>query len=208
MPITSSTVLRNFRRAKNKNGKSLFVPKAMDNFLVWNLPDDYSFLEANPEVAEQVLFEVAEGKTVTKASEAMNIPFSLILDHARLNEEFGQRLEMARRFRAEGYHDKFENIADEVTEGTSKSAKVRAEIYRHLMTVGDRDRFSPQTKSIQESTSTVTFVVDTGIRRVAENPPIPTEGRTIGEAEITGEDPDGLPAPASPASDPLSPQEV
>lgn len=166
-PKPVARVFKNFMPVKNKNGKTVYVPKGTDLFLVHNYPDDYNYIGSNHDLQEIILVEVANGKTVTKVAEDLEIPFSIILDFSRRNEDFGDRLNEARRYRAESYHDKIANIADVVDEGTSKSAKVKTEIYKHLMAVGDRDRFGSQQKIVGDPNQPVTFLVDTGIRRDA-----------------------------------------
>lgn len=173
------------RAAKNKNGKILYVPKGMDNFHVWDLPDSYNFFEESKDLQEQILFEIAEGKTLTWAAKKAGLPISLVMLMADKDEGFDKALKTAMRYRAETYHDRFANIAEDVTEGTAKSARVKADILRHLMAIGNQDRFGEKKKIQNETATTVTFVVDTGIRRELEDA-IPAEGRTI-EAKQHGE---------------------
>jgi hypothetical protein len=200
-----------FRPAKNKNGKILYVPKETDNFLVWNYPDDYNFFEENKDFQEQILWDMSEGLTLTGACKKLKIPISLVLLYAEKCPEFEKALQVASRFRAETYHDKFANIAEEVTEGTAKSAKVKADILRHLMALGNRDKFGEQKKISKETSTTVTFVVDTGIRRE-----IPVTGEIVqgeiadgrGEQGVDNEDLDGVSAEAPATPDPCEAEKV
>ncbi len=215
LPSTVKRVLKQFMAAKNKNGKTIYVPKDTDLFLVHEYPDDYNYLEANPELQEALIESVTEGSTVTKAAKDLGMPISVVLWFSRCNEDFHDALIEARKFRAEVYHDRLALIADEVDETTSKSSKVKADVFKHLMEVGDRDRFGTQKKIIGDPNAPVSFIVDTGIRRLPEEAAVPTEGRTLGESEDQGrpesdndEDQHGLPAPLPPAPDPLPAEEV
>jgi hypothetical protein len=189
------------RAAKNKGGKILYVPRDWDNFQVWDLPDGWNYFEESKDVQEEVLFQIAEGKTLTGACRHHGLPVSLVLLMAEKDENFDKALRTAMRFRAETYHDRYANIADEVDERNAKAMKVKADILQALMRFGNRDKFGEQKKISTESTQTITFVVDTGIRReLAEA--ISTEGRTLDDASHD-QDQHGLPAPDDAAVDSL-----
>lgn len=187
---------------KNRNGKQLLVPRDMDGFLVWNLPDDYLHYSEDLDVQSQIAVELAEGATLTHISQMPGMPNKVAIFHLmHRNEGFREMIEFARKVRAECYHDKFSDLADSVDEGTARSHKVKSEIYKHLMSVGDRDRFGAQTKVVGDASQPVTFIVDTGIRRLEAPEAVPTEGRTLGKSEEGRESLDGLPAEVPPESD-------
>ena len=136
----------------------------MDNFHVWDLPDSYNFFEESKDLQEQILFEIAEGKTLTWAAKRQDYPSPSSCSwptRTRASTRPSRRLcgTVPRPT------DRFANIAEDVTEGTAKSARVKADILRHLMAIGNQDRFGEKKNSKQETATTVTFVVDTGIRR-------------------------------------------
>lgn len=160
-----TTPHKSLRAAKNKNGKILYVPRTWDQYQVWHLPDSYNFFEESKDIQEDILFEVAEGKTLTGACKIHGMPVSLVLLMAEKDKDFDKALRTAMSFRAETYHDKYANIAEEVTESTAKSAKVKADILRNLMAIGNQEKFGEKKKVVQEASTTVTFLVDTGIRR-------------------------------------------
>lgn len=171
-----SHVRHNFRRAKNCHGVYLTVPKEMDNFVVHNLPDDYDWLESNPEIVEKMLLDVAEGKTLREVCEEHAIPVSAILKRETRDKDFAALFASARRYRAEHYHDQLAKVADDVGEGNSKSAKVKSDIYKVLMAVGDRERFGEQRKN-QDETKPLTIIFNTGIDR--------TELQAVGNVVVT-----------------------
>lgn len=158
-------LLRNFRIAKNKNGKRLYVPKDTDNFLVWNFPDDYNYLADSPEVQEQILLMVSEGEPLTKIAEDLGLPRAVLYSYCDKDPDFEKRMAAAFRFRARGHYSKLEEAAETVDEKSARSARVKADIYKHLMAVDDRERFGQQTKVVGDPTQPVQFIIDTGIRR-------------------------------------------
>lgn len=154
-----------FKYARNAHGVRLMVPKDMDHWTIHNLPDDYDWLDSNQELMDKLLLDLAEGKTLRKFCEENQIPVSGVLARASRDDEFSNLLFNARRYRAEHYHDKLAELAETTDGFTSRADRVKADIYKHLMEVGDRERFGAQSKVTQEASTTVTFIVDTGIRR-------------------------------------------
>ena len=184
---------------KNKNGVPLLVENAQN---AWELPDDYQAIRAEKQLHLNIAMLVSEGHTFTAISKFDNMPPRYVLFnwYARC-PEFKVLIDEARRLRAEHYHDKLAEVAETVKEYNAKSSKVKADIYKALMAVGDRERFGTQTKVVGDPNAPIAFIIDTGIRRQEQEPPIPVESRVINEGPPEDHI-DGLQAPTTPERDP------
>jgi hypothetical protein len=71
-------------------------------------------------------------------------------------------------------------VAEDVEEDNARSSKVKADVYKHLMGVNDRERFG-QEKKQDAGPAVVNIVFNTGINRepIQIDNAIPAEGRVI-----------------------------
>ena len=117
--------------------------------------------------ADAVLDKVASGLTVSKiALEPGFPPAHVIRRWAILNKDFREAMDIAKRMRAEHYHD--EAIA--TAEGTNKKAhvginKLKVSTYQWAAEKGDPGKFGAVKTIVGDPDRPVNIVVDTGIRR-------------------------------------------
>lgn len=174
----------NYRWKKNKNGKYLYVRGDLD---ASDMPDNYEMVKHDKGLCLDIAEHVAAGLTFKEISQLEGFPNQrIIFEWCVKDPEFRELINEARKVRAECYHDKLYELSEEVTENSSRSARVKADILKHLMSVNDRDRFGAQTKVVGDPNAPISFIVDTGIRRSEEqieDKPLEAESSVIEEAQ-------------------------
>lgn len=189
-----------WRRDQSK-GKTLLLPKGMLIEDVRELPSDFSYYNHFRATCLSIAAHISDGKTLSEIGKMNEMPSrGVILHWASKDPEFSAVLEQARKWRAETYVDNIANIADNVKEETSKSAKVKVDAWKYLAEVGDRERFGSQTK-LTGVIPAVNIVFQTGIEREA----IPAEGTVI---EQTANDIDGVHSEGAPSATPQEAEEI
>lgn len=154
---------RHWRWKKNKNGTPLLVPYNVD---AKNLPDNYSFFNSDKALCLDIALLVSQGETLSSIARMEGMPPStVIFNWYYRDEDFKGLVDEARKMRAEFYHDKIHDVAEDATEDNSKSSKVKLDAYAKLASWGDRDRFGNQTKITGDANQPVSFVFNTGINR-------------------------------------------
>jgi hypothetical protein len=190
---------------KNKNGKALLVRRGTN---AENLPDDYGSEDGDQAMHNLIAMNVANGLSFHKMSGVDGLPSSMTMYRwYNSNEEFRKMIDAAKKIRADHFFDELAEVAKNVKEGNAKSYKVKADVLKHLMAVGNREEYGSQTKVVGDPNAPISFIVDTGIRRLEENPAIPTEGKTIDEPKDADNYDRVFPTPAS-DGDPSEPEEV
>jgi hypothetical protein len=178
----------NYRWKKNKNGKYLLVRGDM---IADDLPDTYELVKHSRELCLDIAEHVAAGWTFERIAKIEGFPVEKTMFLWMLKDpEFRDMINEARKVRAESYHDKLFELSEKVKENTSRSARVKADILKHLMSVNDRDRFGAQTKVVGDPNAPVSFIVDTGIRRSVEqieDNPLEAESSVIEEVPVDEE---------------------
>lgn len=189
---------------KNKNGVPVMVPSNGD---AYDVPDDFQAFVADKEAWLNIATLISDGNTITDIAKMEGMPPRYIIFNWYLkNDSFKELVDEARRIRADSYHDKLAKLAKTVKNDTARADKVKADIYKHLMAVNDRDRFGSQTKVVGDPDAPISFVVETGIRKaVAETREIIDV--TPDKASESG-DRNGLCTQATPAGDPPGLEEV
>lgn len=184
---------------KNKNGKMLLVRRGAD---ATDLPDNYG-QEAGEDGLKSVIAQmISNGSSFHKLSMHDGFPHTMTMYRWYNNDpEFKKMVDEAKKIRATLYHDNLQEVAETVKEGNAKSYKVKADIYKHLMAVGDKDQYGQQTKIVGDPNAPISFIVDTGIRRAVSPPTINVESVVIDDGPAEGNI-DGVPAEDSPERDP------
>lgn len=186
---------------KNKSGKAILCERGVD---ARDLPDDYECFDRNMLVYTLIAEAVAEGASLNEVAKKKGMPSrTTMFRWLKQDENFRAMVDAAEKYRAEHFHGKLQEVAKRVKESNAKSSKVKADVYKHLMAIGDREKYGQQTKIVGDPNQPVSFIVDTGIRRLEKNPPIPAESRVV-DAELsnatTGQ-PTGSLQQEQPASD-------
>jgi hypothetical protein len=127
---------------------------------------------------------IVEGITLLKACEEFKVPYSLVCRWKREFPEFGEALEAARKDRAEAFHDKAIQKAQE-----SKRPYLEVDTLRWAAEKGDAQRFGNQTKIVGDKNAPLAFVLDTGIRREGDMgftaPPPLKPDEAVGAKDVT-----------------------
>ncbi len=154
----------NFHRVKTSEGKMALVA-------VGTNPDDLPrVLYPESDVTKNNILDlIMKGETLSSIGTKEGFPpTSTINQWLRKNEgdnHFKKDMAVARRFRAEAFHDKIIETAENVTEDEIGSAKVKLDAYKWAAGVNDPDTFGNRTKVVGDPNSPIAIVVDTGIRR-------------------------------------------
>lgn len=172
-----------FRWKMVKDGNHVLLPSDVDGKTV---DSSYSLYKNKRDLCLEIAMEIASGKTFSDLDKLKHFPSTrtVFYWYAR-DEEFKKLIDEARRVRAEFYHDELVQVAKDVEEDNARSSKVKADIYKHLMGVNDKERFG-QAKQEAPAAATVNIVFQTGIQREAPaqvDNAIPVEGRVIGSSE-------------------------
>jgi hypothetical protein len=162
-----------FRWKTPTNGKPMLVPADTDPNA---LSPDWSIYKNKWDLCLEIAMEVANGASISKLGNTKGFPSTRTIFYWRQrDEEFRKMLEEAERCRGEFYRDKLANVAESVEEENARSSKVKADIYKHLMAVDDKERFG-QAKSETAAAPAINIIFQTGIQR---DEPIPVEGNVI-----------------------------
>jgi hypothetical protein len=161
-----------FRWKTATDGNHILVPRDVPQK---NLDPEWSIWKNKRNLCLEIAMEIANGKTFYQLDKLKQFPSTrtVFYWYAR-DQEFKNLIDEARRVRAEFYHDKLVEVAEEVDEDNARSSKVKADIMKHLMGVNDRERFGQQVKQ-DPAPATVNIVFQTGIQRE----PIPVEGTVV-----------------------------
>ena len=90
------------------------------------------------ELRDQILMLVTEGRTMREVSAEIGIPYYVLYGWTRAYKEFKSGLKQARKDRAEYYHDKVLEIADNTTNKNVRPNKLKVDAYRWAASVGSR----------------------------------------------------------------------
>lgn len=162
-----------FRWKTANNGDHLLVPADVE---AKDLDPKWSLYKNKRDLCLEIAMEIAGGKTFYQLDKLKQFPSTRTVFYWYARDlEFKNLIDEARRVRAEFYHDKLVEIAEEVEEDTARSSKVKADIMKHLMGVNDKERFGVAPKQDQGPVS-VNIVFQTGITR---DEPIPVEGQVV-----------------------------
>lgn len=172
-----------FRWKTAKDGNHLLVPADVPQK---NLDPEWSLYKNRRDLCLEIAMEVAGGRTFYQLDKLKQFPSTRTVFYWYARDlEFKNLIDEARRCRAEFYHDQLVEVADGVDEDNARSAKVKADIFKHLMSVNDRERFGA-VKNEAPGPATVNIVFQTGIIRDAPaqiDNAIPAEGRVVESSE-------------------------
>lgn len=151
-----------FRWKTAKDGSHLLVPNSVPEK---NLDPEWSIYKNKRDLCLEIAMEIANGKTFYQLDKLKQFPSTrtVFYWYAR-DQEFKNLIDEARRVRAEFYHDKLVEVAEDVEEDNARSSKVKADIFKTLMSVNDKERFGQATKQ-EPSPPVVNIVFQTGIHR-------------------------------------------
>lgn len=114
-------------------------------------------------IAQQIVQRVREGKSISAIAKEAGMPkAAVVYDWSRLHPDFREALDMARRDRAEYYHDKVIAEVEELSEKEDVPVvKERVSAYKWAAEKGNPEKYG-KAKS-EGGIGNVTIVVDTGI---------------------------------------------
>lgn len=131
---------------------------------------------------------IVDGKTTLKACEEFKIPYSLLVKWKREIPSFREQFEQAQKDRAEAFHDKALQKAQE-----SKRPYLEVETLKWAAEKGDQARFGNQTKIVGDKNAPIAFVLETGIRREGDKGFVAHPEREVQEsAPSPGVKPEGM----------------
>jgi len=133
---------------------------------------DLSKYRFNIDMALLICQKIREGGTLKKLHEDSNFPNATVINYWRRNNvQFDEEIKQARKERAEHYHDKVIELADEtVDKDDVPVAKFRSDVYKWAAEKGDPSSYGAK---IEHTGSNVApaIVVVTGIKRAALEEP-------------------------------------
>lgn len=160
---------------KNKNGTPILVERGVD---ARDLPDDYECFSRDALTYQIIADAITGGSNFTEISRKPGMPpLRTIYNWLERDPKFKAMIDLAKKQRADRFHDEVQHVAKNVKEKNSKSSKVKIDAYKYLMEVGDREQYGSQTKVVGDPNAPVQFIVNTGIKRKT----IDAEGGTIAE---------------------------
>lgn len=175
---------------EDDSGKRVLVPWHITAGKLRNLAYPYT-----EEIAIAICARIAEGDTLKYICSEDQFPPYYVVNYWRARyPEFKKMMEEARRARAEVFHDNIVEIAEDVDEDTSKSAKVKIDAYKHLAAVNNPEEYGSRTKITGDANAPLSFIISTGIDRSEGEPKeatpeaISAESRVIEEEDGTDED--------------------
>jgi hypothetical protein len=127
---------------------------------------DLSRYKFNYELGLLICQKVREGWTLTKISEDPQFPSLHVMAHWRkINPTFDEEIKLARKHRAEYYHDKVIELAEQVTDDSNiAAAKFKAEQYKWAAEKGDPNSYGNKVE-VSGNVAPTSIVVYTGIER-------------------------------------------
>jgi hypothetical protein len=151
-----------FRWKTAANGDHLLVPADVE---AKNLDPKWSLYANRRDLCLEIAMEIAAGKTFYQLDKLKQFPSTRTVFYWYARDlEFKNLIDEARRVRAEFYHDQLVEVAEDVEEQNARSSKVKADIFKHLMGVNDRDRFGQAPKT-DAAPPVVNIIFSTGIDR-------------------------------------------
>lgn len=147
-------------------------------------PRDMSKYKFNLDTALLICQKIREGATLKQIDADPDLPSLTVIHYwRRTNISFNEEIKLARKERAEYYHDKVLEIADETVDRDDVSvAKFRADQYKWAAEKGDPSSYGNKVEHTGSNTAP-SIVIVTGIKR---EPDIEAEYE-ITEAETSGE---------------------
>lgn len=167
----------------------------------------YPYME---EIAMEIARRLAEGDTLRAICASDGMPPYYVVGRWRMeNPNFKKLMEEARNIRAELYEDEMIDVKDNVTEQTSREARVKLDALKHLAAINNPDTYGSKTKLVGDGSAPAIFIFNTGIERkqLEQNIPIEVEGVVIGEQENQGSV-DGVFSTEAPVGAALEPEEI
>lgn len=117
-----------------------------------------------PAAGEEFALRYAAGEDLMKLWNEPGMPGRTCYFFWKLKHpEFAEIMEAAEKVRAESYAVRLEHVSDTVDNYNSKSAKVRADILRHLAGAYNPDKFGARTKVVGDKNQPLAFTVVTGV---------------------------------------------
>jgi len=128
---------------------------------------------------------VREGKTLNEISEIEGMPpLHLMYNWRRFHPDFKKNLEIARKDRAEYYHDKAVEVlkgADGASKEEVPGHKLQFDGFLKLAERGNPEAFNAKPQVLQQSAAPAMIVINTGINREPTTIEVNNEEICIGE---------------------------
>jgi hypothetical protein len=139
-------------------------------------------------IANTMLEQTKLGKSssLSEACRILGLPYPLVCRWRREFPEFASSLEQARKDRAELLADEALDQAREVTADTAKPTAIKVAALQWEAERSDQDRFGTKKKVDHEHKGSVTYVLDTGIRRSGDQGFMPVSLKDV-NPEAAGE---------------------
>jgi hypothetical protein len=109
--------------------------------------------------------KIVTGTPLLRACEELGLRYSTVCKWRRENADFKEALKMARKDRAEAFHDQALERSAVATEENSKADKLRIDTLKWAAEKGDPEEFGNQTKVVGDKNQPVVFTISTGINR-------------------------------------------
>ena len=129
-------------------------------------PKDMSKYKFNLDTALVICQKIREGATLKQIGDDPDLPSLTVLHYwRRTNASFDEEIKLARKERAEYYHDRVLEIADDVVDRDEVSvAKFKADQYRWAAEKGDPSSYGNKVEHTGSNTAP-SIVIVTGIKR-------------------------------------------
>lgn len=177
------TDITNFHYFRDKDGKLKQLDLTTGEETFAELPSTViGRFKYTKEIASIILQHIREGKTVTKIALMDGMPnASMVYSWARKHPDFGDAMKAAREDRAEHFHDKVIEQADDLTAKEDVPImKAKTDAYKWAAEKGNPQRYGKMKED--GGVGNVTIIVDTGIPKPIT---VETECQTIQTEEDT-----------------------
>jgi len=155
---------------QDEDGKLIHIQKGLRLEDVFKRGPKFKY-KYSPYLADIICQRIAEGAAITRLCKEEGIPSYCVLSMWRTEHpEFEEKLERARRDRAEFYADKavHEATKEGITKDEVPAQRLKHEGYKWGAGVDNPERYQNRTKLVGDPNAPVSFIIETGVRRLGD----------------------------------------
>jgi len=154
-------------------------------------PPGKRLVEYHPYIGDLIVDEILEGKTLLQISKDDRFPSMSVMQRWLMKyEDFFDKIRKAERSRAQIFHDKIVDVADQadtpMSDAELKTARLKVDTLKWAAKKGDAERYGDKTTIDGNLDHAVTIVVQTGIRR----DPLSMEEKEVIDADFISKEGD------------------
>lgn len=159
------------------NGRKLLVPLGTNPDHLPRTVYPFSLV-----TCDHILEQITKGKTINEIGMVEGFPPAHVIRRWMIDHpEFKANVKKARTLRADYYHDKVLEIAENAREKTVQTSKLKIETLKWAAEVADRETYGKQTKLVGDPENPLGFLVATGVP--SEEKPIEVEYQKVDDKD-------------------------